>query len=286
MKKLIRKTLNTVAVPTELSTVTTINHHAEVAAEAVDLSPDNVERIWSAVETLYRSGTQPAIQLCLRRRGEIVLHRAIGHRAGNGPKDSRDTPKQLMDTSTPMCLFSSSKAVTALLIHMLCEETEVNLLDPVSYYLPEFAKHGKRNITIHQILSHRGGIPGLPANVPLDTLWDDEEIWRLLCEAKPISVDGNMLAYHAITGGFVLGRLVQKITGAGIQQYLQKKLREPLAMTNFTYGIPSGDCSGIALNYATGPKPVFPISWFVKRALGADIDTIESVSNDRFHKPA
>jgi CubicO group peptidase (beta-lactamase class C family) len=277
---MLRKVLNTIDVPDDLTPVTVRNRAQEVAPESVGISSKGAEAIWRSVEALYRTGTQPAIELCLRRKGQIVFNRSIGHARGNGPKDGPLTPKVLATPETPICLFSTSKAITAVVIHLLAEQGLVNLLDPVSYYLPEFSRHGKGNITLHQILSHRGGIPGLPTDVPLDTLWDNEEVWRLLCDAKPIAVDGGQLAYHAITGGYVLGRVLEKVTGETIQHYLDTHLRQPLGMKYFTYGIDSEHQGDLAWNYATGPKPRFPVSWVVRRALGADIDTVEMVSND------
>ena len=68
-----------------------------------------------------------------------------------------------MRPDTPVCLYSTSKGITALLMHMLAEDGLINIMDPVAFYAPEFAARGKHNITIHQILAHRGGIPGLPS---------------------------------------------------------------------------------------------------------------------------
>ena len=58
---------------------------------------------------------------------------------------------------TPVCLFSASKMITAMLIHMLDERGDLNLLDPISYYIPEYGVNGKRRATIFHLLSHRGG---------------------------------------------------------------------------------------------------------------------------------
>lgn len=284
-KAVLRKYFNLSEVAEHLSSVTQIHHHQEVAPQSVGLTEASIAAIWQRVEQLYATGTQPAIQLCVRRRGEIVMNRAIGHARGNGPLDTHRSHKVALTPETPFCFFSSSKAVTALLMHKLAEEGGINLLDPVSHYLPEFAKNGKRTITIHQILSHRGGIPGIPSDVPLDTLWDEQAIWQMLCEARPITVDGGKLAYHAITGGFVLGKVLEKVSGQSIQAYLDDRLRKPLGMKNFTFGTPEGDSSVLAQNYVTGPIPRFPLSWIVRRALGADIQTVERVANDpRFQK--
>jgi CubicO group peptidase (beta-lactamase class C family) len=280
MNKVLKKVLNTIDIPADLDSVITIDHKSEVPPEKVGLTEKGVNDIWQSAVNLYKTGTQPAIELCVRHRGEIVLNRSIGHVRGNGPLDTPYTPKIIATPDTPICLFSASKAVTALLIHMLAEDGSISLLDPVSYYCPEFAANGKKNITIHQILSHRGGIPGIPPNTPIDVLWDNDEIWRLLCESKPISADGDHLAYHAITGGYVLERVLQKVTGKSIQEYLDEKIRQPMGMKYFTYGVKTDDLGILAENYMTGPKLRFPISWIVKRALGGDAETIGRVIND------
>ncbi len=279
MNPIARRALHVSKIPKDLSTVTCIDHGGEDHV-AAGVSADVVETVWRSVEAIYRTGVHPGIQLSVRHRGHQVLHRAIGHASGNGPHDPPDATRVPMTTDTPICYFSASKAVTALLMHMLSEQGLVNLMDPVSYYCPEFAKNGKRTITVHQILSHRGGIPAIPRETPIDVLWDRDEIWRILYEARPVEVDGAKVAYHAITGGFVLQRVLEKVTGDTIENYLDKYLRRPMGMRWFTYGIAPEDLPSLATNYATGPTPRFPVSWVVARALGGDIRTVERVSND------
>ncbi|WP_203141978.1 serine hydrolase domain-containing protein [Marinobacter mangrovi] len=280
MNKLTRRAFNTSVIPRDLAAVTHIDHAAEVAPASLGLSAEAVGGIWNSVERLYRTGVHPGMQLCLRYRGDVVLHRAIGHAHGNGPRDRRNAPRVAMTTDTPICYFSASKAVTALLMHILAEQGRINLLDPVSHYCPEFARNGKGTITIHQVLSHRGGIPAIPRDTPLETLWDRDAIWKILCDAVPVEVDGSKLAYHAITGGFVLQRVLETVTGESIETFLDRHIRQPLGMQWFTYGIRREKLSELASNYATGPNPVFPVSWVLRRALGGDMATIETVVND------
>lgn len=271
---------NTIVVPESLAQVTTIEKAQEVDPDSVEMTHGNVQAIWRAVEAVYRTGTHPAISLCVRRKGEIVLHRAIGHASGNGPSDLPSEPKVLMRPETPICFFSASKAVTALLIHMLNEKKLINLHDPISFYVPEFAKNGKKNITIHQVLSHRSGIPGLPEGLPVETLWDNDTIWRLLCDAEPNSPRGDKLAYHALTGGYILERVVNKVTDDSIQALLDKRIRKPMGMKYFQYGIEPKYSGRVADNYAMGIKPMFPISYLIKRALGGPLDQVQKVTND------
>lgn len=275
---ILRKLLNTSHLE-HVSDQIQIDQDSEVSPESVGLTQESADAIWQAIVNLYLTGTQPAITFCLRKQGQILFNRSIGHQTGNGPKDSLKTPKIAATPEMPMCLFSASKAITAVVMHILAEEGKVNLLDPVSHYLPEFGQNGKRNTTLHQILSHRGGIPRLAADTQVEILWNEDEVWRLLCEAKPISSSGNELSYHALTGGFVLGRVLEKVTGGSIQGYLDEKIRKPMGMTHFTYGASPAVQAKMATNYATGPKPRFPITTIIKRALGADIDTVERVIN-------
>jgi CubicO group peptidase (beta-lactamase class C family) len=267
-------------IPRDLDSVITIDDKKEVDPRDVGMSAADVDAIWGNIVKVYKTGVHPAITVNIRRQGKVLMSRAIGHTTGNGPNDDRDTPKVLATPDTPMCLFSTSKGITALLMHMLAEEGLVNIMDPVSFYAPEFARKGKDNITIHQILAHRGGIPGLPSNVSPEVLWDEDKTWELLCNAEPIMTDGSKLAYHAITGGFVLERVIRKVTGADINSYIDKKIRQPMGMKYFTYGIEAEHLDKLATTYATGPRPGLLLGAFLKRALGANITKLESICND------
>jgi CubicO group peptidase (beta-lactamase class C family) len=160
---------------------------------------------------------------------------------------SANSDKVLATPDTPMCLYSTSKGITALLMHMLQEDGLINLSAPVAFYAPEFARKGKDNITIHQRLAHRGGIPGLPKNVAIETLWDEDKTCELLCDAQPIVTDGSKLAYHAITGGFVLDGVMRKVTGEDINAYITRKIRQPMGMKYFTYGIEAAHLDDLAM---------------------------------------
>jgi CubicO group peptidase (beta-lactamase class C family) len=286
MKLLRRHLLHLADVPRDLDAVTTIDRRREVEPASVDLSAADVEAIWRRVRRLYRCGHHPGIALCVRYRGKVVLSRAIGHASGNGPDDPAGTPKVLLRPDTPFCLFSASKAITALLMHMLAEDGLINVVDPVAFYAPEFARHGKGNITIHQILSHRGGIPGLPAGSSLDVLVDADAAWDLLCDAKPIVADGSRLSYHAITGGLVLERITRLVTGESLNAYIERRIRKPMGMRYFRYGATREWLPLLPPSYATGPRPDPLLRMVIKRALGTgDVEELADICNDpRFHE--
>lgn len=270
---------NTIRMPRSIPAVTTINHDDEVDPAAVGMTTDGVESIWRSVEEIYKTATHPGISLCFRRRGKIILHRGIGHARGNGPRSPRRENKVLMQPETPVCYFSGSKAVTAFLIHLLNEDKLINLHDTISYYFPEFGLHGKKNINIHQVLSHRSGIPGLLESIPIESLSDNDEVWRLLCGTEISSNHKGNLAYHALTGGYILERIINKVTDMDIQQFLDERVRKPMNMKYFRYGLAPEQATSIATNYTTGLKPMFPVSSLIKRALGGPIKLVTEVSN-------
>jgi len=270
-----------IQVPASLESITRIAAD-EVSPEWLGLTERDRDLIWDAVEALYRTGAYPALSICIRRHGEVLLNRSIGHAKGNGPGETG--PKVVMTPETPLCLFSASKAITAMLVHLLEERNEINLMNPVSFYIPEFAANGKKRITVQQILSHRAGIATL-GEIDPEIFFDNEQVMALIYAAAPTSLHGRELAYHALTGGYVLGELVQRITGANIAEFLRTNVQEPMGMTYFNYGASAEQYPHVATNYLTGLPLVFPASKLIRRVLGADLETAIEVSNDpRFYQ--
>ena len=263
----------------DLDSVTTVATEADPAE--VGMTRDGVEAIWESVRHLYRSGIHPAIALCVRRHGEVVLDRAIGHASGNGPGELPDTPKVLATPETPFCIFSATKGTTATLIHKLDEKGLLHIGDPVAEYLPEFARNGKSSITIGHVLSHRSGIPNAPREaLDLDRVDDWEYQREFMYDAKPLSRAGKRQAYHAVSGGALLGEVVREITGRDIREVLAEELLDPLGFRWMSYGVAEADVPDVARNYPTGPPPLPPLSTFLTRALGLHPDDVTRLSND------
>jgi CubicO group peptidase (beta-lactamase class C family) len=259
------------------------SRHAEVEVDPreVGLTKDDVEAIWSSIVRLYRTGLHPGIGFCLRRRGKIVLERAIGHVSGNAPADPADAPKVPVRYDSLFNLFSASKAVTAMMVHLLDERHLVHLDDPVAEYVPEFGQNGKEAITLRQLLTHRAGIPTVPGvRIDRELLGDSERILAMLYEAKPLSVPGRRLAYHALTSGFVLGEVVKRVTGRDIRAYLRDEVLTPLGFKTFDYGIAADRVDEVAKNAFTGFPAMPPQSWLLERALGVSVYDATTLSNE------
>ncbi len=179
---LVPDPLRRIRVPHDLHAVSARSDEA-ADVEALGMTAAGIERIWAGVERLYHSGFYPAIALCVRRHGQVVLDRAIGHARGNGPSDREDATRTPATPRTPFVIFSASKAMTAVVAHLLDERGLLHIDDRVCEHIPEYAAHGKEAITIEHLLSHRAGVPNLPADAfDLDRIGDRE---FMLCAAKP-----------------------------------------------------------------------------------------------------
>lgn len=268
-QNLHRRIFRTVPVPQDLTALTDIDTAAEVSPAAVDLSQDALTHILEACEDLYRSGTYPMLSLCLRRRGQIVINRTFGH-AREGT---------IASLTTPICLFSASKAVSAVLMHLLAQQGEVNLLHPVSHYIPAFAAKGKGCITLLQLLTHRSGIAKIPPGTDLDLLYDHDGALAMICDAAPTDANARVQGYHALTSGFIFNELIKITTGLDAQQFLYRYISKPMGMRYFRFGLNKRDQTHVAINSATGLDSSL-INRALASVLGAHPDTAVAMTND------
>jgi len=276
---LIPDPLRRIPVPRELKAITTVGEEND--PELAGLEQRTVERIWASACDLYRSGVHPALTLCVRRHGRVVLDRAIGHARGNGPGDDQDATKVLATPDTPFCVYSTSKAITAMVIHLLHERGALDIGDRVADHIPEYAANGKQDTTIAHVLAHRAGVPTLPRKIlDIDTVTDRELVIKAISEARPFAKPGTLLAYHAVSGGFILGEIVWRVTGKSIREVLTEAILDPLGFRWGNYGVRSEDVGRVALNYATGPRLLPPLSNLSSRVLGRPVDDVVELSND------
>jgi len=272
-------------VPRDLASVTTIASNEERDPQRVGMTREGVDAIWRSVENIYATGMHPGISLVVRRHGQVVLKRAIGHAKGNGPGDV-DEKLVPMTPDTPVCIFSASKAMAAMTVHLLSERKQLSLLDPVSHYIPEFAQNGKRDITIYQLLCHKAGIPTIPT-AGLDVaelLLDQKELLRLIYESAP-EKPGHHHAYHALTAGFVVADLVERVSGQSFRAFFRDHISRPLGLKSLDFGARGATLRRVARNYAAGFRVNGPLNLYLKRAIGTSLEHAVALSNDpRFYR--
>lgn len=249
--------------------VTSFDGHAECDPTDVGMDRARVDTIWRAAERMYQTGLYPGLGLCVRRNGKVLIDRAIGHTRGTGIDDPPGTALRRASPASLWNLFSASKLVTAMLIHLLDERRLLHLDDPVCEYIPEFGTHGKEWITIRHVLTHRSGIPTVPPeHARASLLANPDAVMGLLNDSKPVWRSGRRFGYHALTGGFVLAEVLQRITGKTVQDFLRIEVAKKLGLSHFRYGVRPEDLDQVALNSFTGLPLLPPASTIFRKAIG------------------
>lgn len=130
--------------------------------------------------------------------------------------------------------------MTATALHVLAGRGLVDDQQTVATYWPEFAKNGKDDITIEQVLSHRSGMPWMPEGVTaeLQSSWD----WMVAAieDIEPPFEPGTMNCYHALVWGWMVGELVRRIDPAHrpFEVFVAEEIFEPLGLTDSFFGLP------------------------------------------------
>ncbi|NUR28301.1 MAG: beta-lactamase family protein [Catenulispora sp.] len=161
-------------------------------------------------------------QLVVWQDGRLVLDEAVGC-----------PPDALFWT------FSAGKPFTALAVHLLAERGRLDLDEPVARYWPEFGANGKDRITTRHVLQHRSGLYAarsvLRDGIAM-TSWDRSI--RAIETARPRWPAGAGPAYQVVSYGFMLGELVQRITGEPVADFVTRELFEPLGLRDTYLGLP------------------------------------------------
>lgn len=264
-----------IAVAEDLDSVTAV-----APEDHSDIDPRAVERIWRAAEHWYAAGMHPAIQVCLRHRGKVVLNRAIGHGWGNGPDDAPDADKVVVGTDTPFCVYSTAKGITTTVVHMLVERGAFSLEDRVCDYLPSYTSHGKDRTTIRHVLTHSAGVPISTGPQPDVKRMNDSEYAREeLSKLRPVYKPGLVHMYHAVTWGPLIREIISAATGSNIRDILAKEILDPLDFRWTNFGVTPEDVPLVAPSHATGKPLPPPMAAIFRKATGGTLHEIIPFTN-------
>ena len=161
---------------------------------------------------------------------------------------------------------STAKGVLSSLVHALVAAGRLDYDLCLAEVWPEFAAHGKGNVTVRHVLMHQAGVPGLPPDLTTEQLCDWDHMCALVAEAAPWWPPGTAFGYHAQTFGFLVGEALQRKTGARLVTLLRETLTEPLAVTDeLHFAVPAHLLDRVARQVAppgpsaSGPAPGSPL---------------------------
>ncbi|TVT30444.1 serine hydrolase [Amycolatopsis rhizosphaerae] len=162
--------------------------------------------------------------------------------AGTELPTDRQVP---MRPDTIFDLASVTKLFTSIAVLQLVERHQVGLDEPVATYLPEFATHGKENVTVRQLLTHTSGLDA----DPVPSLWqgypDVPARRKAVLDSPLVNPPGSTYRYSDINL-MTLGFLVERLTGRPLDAVVRDRITAPLGMADTGFNPPSAKLDRIA----------------------------------------
>jgi CubicO group peptidase (beta-lactamase class C family) len=152
---------------------------------------------------------------------------------------------------TRINVFSVTKGVAAMALHLLADRGKLEWDAPVATYWPSFARAGKGGITVRTLLGHRGGLSHLDAKVPLSATLDPARraaVLEALEAQAPAWNPGDDQGYHALTFGMYAKELFERVAGESMGAFVHRELLDPLG-SDFRLGTPSSLDEHVATLY-------------------------------------
>lgn len=185
-----------------------------------------IPQIDPLIQAAIDSGEMPGAVVLIGTRDRILHFQAYGQR-------------QVLPTPEPMTLdtifdlASVTKPVaTGTGMMLLIEQGKIDPAAPVSKYLPEFGTNGKESVTVSQLLTHTSGL--IPDNHIRDYTGTQEQIWERICALDLRAPPGEKFQYSDV-GFIVLGKLIERISGESLDQWVSRQIFQPLGMNDTGY---------------------------------------------------
>lgn len=168
--------------------------------------------------------------VCVYHRGRCVVDLWGGVRNRHGAPWTHET----MAPS-----FSTTKGVAATLLHIAVSRGLLDYDDRVAQHWPEFAQGGKENVTVRHVLAHQSGLYHIRQMIDrADRMLDWDYMIHAIERAEPIHEPGTRTGYHGLTFGFIIGEILQRVTGRPFSRLVQDDLVRPLGLDGMYVGAP------------------------------------------------
>ena len=178
------------------------------------------EPVRDAVLANFADHDELGCQVAIFRNGEPLVDLCAGF------ADRKQTAAVTPDTL--FSVYSSGKAMAALVVAHLVDQGRIDYDVPVSDIWPEFGAHSKEGLTLAQMMSHQAGLSGItdPAFEAEDWI-DFDKVIGFLERQEPLFPPGSQSGYHPVTFGFLAGEVARRSDPQG--RRLGHILRDALA---------------------------------------------------------
>jgi CubicO group peptidase (beta-lactamase class C family) len=182
----------------------------------------------SIVDRTYQSIVKagyPGAAVLVARDGKVLLRKGYGSACLEHEVDA--TP------ATRYRIGSVTKQFTAAAVLRLQEAGKLSVADPLSKFLPDYPRGGE--VTVRHLLTHTSGIhsytnkPDFGSTVTVPITPD-----ALIRSFKddPFDFEPGRKFLYSNSGYFLLGVIVEKVSGLSYAEYLRRNFFEPLGMKN------------------------------------------------------
>ncbi|HEY0063467.1 MAG TPA: serine hydrolase [Telluria sp.] len=207
----------------------------QVPASAVQAAPVAAKvdqalaaQIDAAIAPMYKAD-DPGVTVIVTKDGKTVLRKAYGR--------ADVARKVAMTPDMTLRLGSITKQFTAVAILMLAEEGKLSLSDPITKFLPDYPTQGK-TITIEHLLTHTSGIVSYTSKPDyVKGMERDLSTTAMIDSFKndPLEFEPGARMKYNNSGYFLLGAIIEKISGQTYASFLEQRIFTPLGMRHTAY---------------------------------------------------
>jgi CubicO group peptidase (beta-lactamase class C family) len=142
-------------------------------------------------------------------------------------------------------VFSTGKAIMALMIARCVDKGLLSYEDRVADHWPAFGAAGKDHLTVGQLMSHQSGLPGFSDGVEPEIWFDRQAVLDRLAAQTPLWEPGTASGYHPITIGYLAGELFRIVDGRSMGTALREDFAQPFDL-DLWIGLPESEHGRVA----------------------------------------
>jgi CubicO group peptidase (beta-lactamase class C family) len=204
------------------------------------VSPSAGYVVKQAIDEAVARGVETGVQVAAYLKGELVVD------TWGGVAD--EVTGREVDGGTLFNVYSVTKAVAAVALHIQADRGLIEYTAPVARYWPEYGANGKAPTTVRDVLTHRACVPQMPPEVTPERMCDWEWMTRAIAALEPIAPPGSKTLYLSMTFGWIVGELVRRTDPAhrSLGRFIHEEIATPLGVTDLWVGIPDSVESRIA----------------------------------------
>jgi len=189
-------------------------------------APDRFAAVAPRMQEFVDKGEVAGVVTLLATKDRVIHLGAVGRT--DLTKDRKMRPDDIF------WIASMSKPVTSVCIAILADEGKLSFDDPLAKHLPEFASLAVAHpVTLRDVMTHTSGFGEMMEREPHLTL---AETSRKLAGQPPRFQPGSRFSYST-AGIDILGRVVEVVSGMPFDQFLQKRVLNPLGMKDTSFWI-------------------------------------------------